>query len=296
MSKKKLRTVLVTGGSGFIGRHVVSRLRADGLQVLVLDTKADPQLSVATGVHVYLADVRDQGAVDAAVEHTDAVIHLAGLRGVPQPVVDVNVRGALNVLEAAHRFERPIVMTSRSGAERFVDPDSIAARTVESFTEMYQQQFDLPANIVRLGESYGPVPWGAQESRGLVAKLVQRALHGEELPVDENEFVTPMHVRDVADVLVDTMWYAFEVGTLPGPIDLGGREYGAVDVATEISQAVSTLTGAISTIRVEEHESFLDAPVADPAGLDILYPEGRTMIAFKDGLPETVEQAARYAS
>src|SRR6185503_3550511 len=119
--------ILVTGGAGFIGSHLVERLLADGHTVSILDDFNDfydPQIKeanirdVATQIGVHRVDLRDEAEVTAVFdrEKFDAIIHLAARAGVrpsirqPQLYYDTNVSGTLHLLEAARR----------TGIERFV--------------------------------------------------------------------------------------------------------------------------------------------------------------------------------
>ena len=97
---------LVTGGAGFIGAALVKALVADGNQVRVLDDLSRGDVSaLPTGVEMYEGDIRNQQAVMYALDRVDEVIHLAYINGTetfykaPQRVLDVAVRGMLNVLE-----------------------------------------------------------------------------------------------------------------------------------------------------------------------------------------------------
>jgi dTDP-L-rhamnose 4-epimerase len=111
------RRIVVTGGAGFIGSHVVDRLVAGGDEVVVLDN-LDPQVHGARAARpaylhpsaeLIVGDVRDQRLVDELVPRADAVIHLAAVVGLAQSMyemerfVDVNCRGTAIVLEAATR-------------------------------------------------------------------------------------------------------------------------------------------------------------------------------------------------
>jgi nucleoside-diphosphate-sugar epimerase len=101
--------ILVTGGLGFIGRGLVATLVRGGHEVTTFDNgwRSDPD--VPDGVEPLLADIRDADAVSAAVAGKDAVAHLAAIQGTrnfyesPELVLDVNVRGVLNVAEACAR-------------------------------------------------------------------------------------------------------------------------------------------------------------------------------------------------
>lgn len=109
------RRYLVTGGAGFLGSALVRRLVADGHQVRVLDDlsrgSAARLAGLAGDIDLVSGDVRDPEAVDRACARMDAVLHLASVNGTeffytkPELVLDVGVRGMLNVLEAMRRHE-----------------------------------------------------------------------------------------------------------------------------------------------------------------------------------------------
>jgi len=125
--------ILVTGGAGFIGSHLVEKLLATGHEVAILDDFNDfydPQIkranvaAVAGDAAIHRVDLRDRGAVDALFhrEKFDAIAHLAARAGVrpsiqqPQLYYDTNVGGTLHLLEAARRtgIERMIFASSSS--------------------------------------------------------------------------------------------------------------------------------------------------------------------------------------
>ena len=100
--------VLVTGGAGFIGSHVVDRLRAHGVVPRIFDVRPSPY-HAADEVEAVTGDLLDPEALEAALARCDAVVHLAAAADVddvarrPADAERVNARGTLNVLEAARR-------------------------------------------------------------------------------------------------------------------------------------------------------------------------------------------------
>src|ERR1700733_12426863 len=116
---------IVTGGAGFIGSHVVDALLADGYEVTVIDNLSSGDAArVADAAKLVELDIVDALALDALVTEVKprAIFHLAAqssvVVSVENPGLDceVNVRGTLNVLEAAGRCDAPVVFTSRGAA------------------------------------------------------------------------------------------------------------------------------------------------------------------------------------
>src|SRR5215510_14649772 len=100
--------VLVTGGGGFIGSHVVDRLQQKGMTPRIFDLSASPYHSPLE-VETFTGSITDPANLDLAMRDCDAVIHLAAVADVSHVLADpvlaeeVNTRGTLNVLEAACR-------------------------------------------------------------------------------------------------------------------------------------------------------------------------------------------------
>ena len=101
-----MKLVLITGASGFIGAHLIARLRHDGVSIRALVHERDED--VPAGVEPVRGDVRDLGALRAAADGADAVAHLAGrvhalseVRGDAALYDAINVEGTRNVLKAA---------------------------------------------------------------------------------------------------------------------------------------------------------------------------------------------------
>lgn len=132
--------VLVTGGSGFIGTHTIHELQARGFEPWVFDHKRSTVQD-----HVILGDVCDEVAVTEAMSQVDGFIHLAGILGTqetifnPRPSAEVNIFGALNVLQAASQYNLPGVYIA-VGNHWMNNTYSITKTTTERFCLMYNKE------------------------------------------------------------------------------------------------------------------------------------------------------------
>ena len=192
--------VLVTGGAGFIGSHIVRRMLDLDHEVVVLDNFSTGRRSnldaVLSDIDVSEGDVGCLEQVEQAIAGCDAVFHQAALPSVPRSIADplsshqANATGTLNVLEAARRGElQRIVHTSTSEVygtaqeipiheEHRLHPQSPYAATKVAADQLalsYQRSFDTPVAIVRPFNTYGP----RQSARAVIPTIVTQALARE---------------------------------------------------------------------------------------------------------------------
>jgi UDP-glucose 4-epimerase len=171
---------IVTGGAGFIGSHVVDALLADGYAVTVIDDLSSGDAArVAPDAKLVELDIVDAPALDALVAEVAprAIFHLAAqssvVVSVENPGLDceINVRGTLNVLEAAGRCNAPVVFTSTGGAlygddapmptgeERIpapLSPYGASKWAAEAYVNTWSLSSGIPHAVCRLGNVYGP--------------------------------------------------------------------------------------------------------------------------------------------
>jgi UDP-glucose 4-epimerase len=171
---------IVTGGAGFIGSHVVDALLADGYAVTVVDDLSSGDATrVASGATLVELDIVDATALEALVAEVEprAIFHLAAQSSVvvsvenPGRDCEVNVRGTLNVLEAAGRVQAPVVFTSTGGAlygddapmptveDRIpapLSPYGASKWAAEAYVNTWSLSSGIPHAVCRLGNVYGP--------------------------------------------------------------------------------------------------------------------------------------------
>jgi UDP-glucose 4-epimerase len=172
--------VIVTGGAGFIGSHVVDALLADGHAVTVIDDLSSGDAArVAPAAKLVELDIVDADALEAVVAEAkpSAIFHLAAQASVivsvedPGRDCDVNVKGTLNIVEAAGRCKAPVVFTSTGGAlygddapmptaeDRIpapLSPYGASKWAAEAYVNTWSLSSGIPHAVCRLGNVYGP--------------------------------------------------------------------------------------------------------------------------------------------
>jgi UDP-glucose 4-epimerase len=213
--------VLVTGGGGFIGSHVVDRLIGEGHTPRIFDLSASPYHSPLE-VETFTGSITDPANLDLAMRDCDAVIHLAAVADVAHVLADpvlaeeVNTRGTLNVLEAACRAEVGRVVYGSTTwvysdcVEQAVDEETPipAPRHLYTATKLagetycagYAELYDLECTVLRFGIPYGP----RARAAGVVAKFTDLAFEGKALTIagDGSQTRSFIYVEDLAEGVV----------------------------------------------------------------------------------------------
>lgn len=173
--------VLVTGGAGFIGSHLVDLLVARGMKVRVLDSLINGKLenlaSARSGIEFMKGDIRDRSTVRRAVRGAEVVFHLAALGSVPRSVAepvathDANTTGTFNVLNAAReRGVRRVVYSSTSAAygdqptlpkhegleSRPLSPYAVSKLAGEYYLKVFASLYNVDTVSLRYFNVYGP--------------------------------------------------------------------------------------------------------------------------------------------
>jgi UDP-glucose 4-epimerase len=221
---------VVTGGSGFLGSHLVDELACRGHTVVVYDQK--PSDSLPPDQKQVIGELDDFELLCRTIAGADYVYHYAALsdlnaaRDKPRETVQANVAGTVNVLEAARRAKvKRFVFSSTiyvySGEGSFYRASKQAC---EAYIEEYQHHYGLDYTILRFGSLYGP---RADESNGLYRLLREAArtgnlrYYGE--PEDSREYI---HVADAARLSVDILApeYANQHLTITGHYPMRARD------------------------------------------------------------------------
>ena len=288
--------VLVTGGAGFIGSHVVDRLLDDGHEARVFDVldPADRRERCETVV----GDLLDPSSVRTAAEGCDTIIHLAAAADVglvakdPSGSEELNARGTLNVLEAARATGARVIYASTIWVysdvkETEVDEDTPLALPSHLYTatklagEMYcrsyEKLYDVESTILRFGIPYGP----RARPAAVLPIFVNKALAGEALTIagDGKQTRRFVYVEDLADGVVRAL----------AP-EAAGRVYNLVgEEDTSVSGIAEAVRDAIGEVEI----TYTEGRAGDFAGARVCGERAARELGWRAKTPY-VEGVRRY--
>jgi len=281
--------ILVTGADGFIGSHLVEALAASGrkLRAFVLYNAQDQRGwldHVGAGVapafadgriEVIAGDVRDGPALHAAMQGCERVLHLAALVGIPYSYVapasyiDVNVKGTLNVVEAARQAGvARVVQVSTSevyGTARRVpideehplvgqSPYSASKIGADQIALAYWRSFGLPVTVVRPFNTYGP----RQSTRAIIPTIITQIAGGAE--------------RLKLGALTPTRDFSFVADTVAGMIAALDRDDASgetINLGSGHEIAIGALAETIARLMGRDVAVETDADRLRPAGSEV---------------------------
>ena len=310
--------ILVTGADGFIGSHVVETLVKSGHEVraFVLYNSFnswgwldESDQSIRDSIDIFAGDLRDPHGVDKAVENQEVVLNLAALIAIPysyhspDTYIDTNIKGTLNILQAARRHNvKRVVQTSTSevyGTAQYIPIDELhplhpqspyAASKVgaDQLALSFHASFDLPVGILRPFNTYGP----RQSARAVIPTIISQLANkskvklGSLSPTRDFSFV-----QDTANGFLAAAQSDAIIGQT---VNLGsGFEISIKDTAETIAKLMNTkleLAKDDQRVRPENSEvERLHASIEKAEKILGWQPQLKGLAGFETGLKQTIE-------
>jgi UDP-glucose 4-epimerase len=264
--------VLVTGGAGFIGSHLIDKLLLDGQEITTIDNESSGNLRNLSHslehINYVRGDIRDNALIENLIGQTDQVFHMAAALGVHTILnstiesISTNFHGSEVVLKAASKFRVPIVIASTSEIygkntkQPLAEEDdrvigapqklrwsySDAKALEESLASALHANENLPVTTIRYFNTVGPRQ--SAHYGMVIPRLVQNALMGKPLPVhgDGNQSRVFCHVSDAVSATVKLAQSESSIGEV---FNVGGM--GEISI-TELAKLVIKLTNSTSEI------------------------------------------------
>lgn len=307
-----MKTYLVTGGAGFVGKHMIDALLALGKRVKVIDnfSCADPRSldSYRGKIELVRGDIRDPRAVRKAVAGVDCVYHFAAIRSVVKTVEDpllaheVNAGGALLLLEESLRARaRHFIFTSTSsvygsvlarfqketGDKKPISPYGVAKLAAEHYANYYWTQKKLPTTSVRIFNVYGPRQNPESKYSLAVPGILSKIRKGERPVIDG----TGKQARDfvyIGDILRALFRIEGNAKSYGNVYNLGSGKAASIN---ELASALVRLSGSkLKPVHGPRRPGDPERTCADVSKIrrDLGW---RPEVSFYEGLKETVSWA-----
>ena len=310
-----MKKALVTGADGFIGSHLTESLLEKGYQVKAfvyynsfnnwgwLDTLPKEKLSQ---IEIFSGDVRDPNGVREAMKGVDLVFHLAALIAIPfsyhspDSYVDTNIKGTLNVLQAARELNTErLLVTSTSevyGTAQYVpidekhpyqgqSPYSATKIGADRLAERFYRSFKLPVTIVRPFNTYGP----RQSARAVIPTIITQLLAGK----DEIKLGSLAPTRDfnyVKDTAAGFLAIAKSQKTIGEEINIATQQEISIgDLANEIISQIRPSAKIIcDEARLRPEKSEVNRLLGSNEKIMRLT-DWKQQYTFAQGISETIE-------
>jgi NAD dependent epimerase/dehydratase len=315
-----MNKVLITGADGFIGSHLTESLVREGYSVraFVMYNSFNSwgwldhaSAEIKKSIEIFPGDIRDPHGVNDAMRGCDAVLHLAALIAIPysyhspNTYIDTNVKGTLNVLQAARQLGvKRVIHTSTSevyGTAQFVpiteehplqgqSPYSASKIGADQLAYSFYSSFDLPVVIARPFNTYGP----RQSARAVIPTVITQIANGaKQLKLGA---VTPTRdfsfVQDTVDAFIATLKSDKGLGEV---VNFGSNfEISISDVAALIAEKMNVkIDIASDTERMRPVNSEVERLWADNSKVKALF-GWSPKYAGRDGLARGLQETINW--
>ena len=307
--------ILVTGAEGFIGSHLTELLVKQGYDVRAMvqynsfnnwgwiDTFDE---EIKNKLDIFLGDVRDPNGVRQAAKDCDAIFHLAALIAIPYSYyspdmyVDTNIKGTLNILQAAKDFNtKRVLVTSTSevyGTAKYVpidenhpyqgqSPYSASKIGADRIAESFYRSFSLPVTIVRPFNTYGP----RQSARAVIPTIITQLLAGKkEIKLGSLEPTRDFnYVKDTANGFLEIYKSDKTIGE---EINIAtSKEISIGQLAEELIKQINPEAKIVcDDLRIRPEKSEVERLLGSNQKIQQLT-NWKPQYTFEEGLKETIE-------
>lgn len=303
--------IIVTGGSGFLGSHMIPALEAQGHTILNVDIREPNYIEVET----VIADILDKQKMKEVIKDADAVLHLAGLIEAgesvkdPQRFIDVNISGTVCVLEAMRENEINTILFSSSAAvygepknipikeddpTMPINPYGMTKLAMEGLISSYVKAHGMTGVALRYFNLYGPKEHHEPESHAM-PRFIKQVYEGKEVTVygsgeHQRDYI---HVKDIADAHLKALDYALQ----------HKGEYHYFNLSTQKPSTVLDIARAVEKAMGKQAKiNHLPERPGDPL---VLYASAQkakevlgwqAQVSLEDGIKETVDYFLNYWS
>ncbi len=297
------RSVLITGGAGFIGGHIRTAIK-DTEDLLILDNfSSGDQDNIPDQSQVIEVDIRNRDAVLDAVSSVDAIFHQAGLVSVSQSIESPykshvsNAIGTINVLDAAKKYDAKVVLASSAaiyGQPEYTpidethpvsptSPYGLDKLTADYHAQLYNDLYGVESTVLRYFNVFGPGQVGGDYA-GVIPIFIKQALSGEDITVhgDGEQTRDFVYIDDVvqANLLAlqaDQAGEAYNIAT--------GNAISIRELAEKIQALIDSSSDIVHT---EARSGDVKRSVADisKAKSELQY---QPSVSLEEGLEQTID-------
>jgi len=286
----KIKKILVTGGTGFIGSHVIDKLIKMKYEVVMSVRNSSQQIPNSDKIHLFKCDIKDREGVLDAVSHCDAVINLAGVLGTSvtesdtNESIEVNVKGALNVFNGCKLYDVPCVHVT-VGNPFWLNNYSTSKYASERLAIMYNNDLKTRISVIRAFNVYGPHQRDKPVKKA-IPNFILNALQNKPISIygDGSQKMDFIFVDDVVEILIrslfkehDSYKNAFEAGT------------GNAISVNQVVDIIKNQTNSSSKVehlpmrKGEPETSIIEANLSTLKPLDYI-----PKVSFEEGISKTI--------
>ena len=238
--------ILITGGSGFIGSHIVDQLSKDKKNEIIIFDIVRPDFEISENVKYIDGDICYKTSIDASIKDCEEVYDCAGVLGTSELVfqteraIDTNIKGAFNVIQSCldYNVKKVFHPTKPYFQSYWENTYTISKITAENFARMYKKVYNMDITILRWLNASGPRQH-LYPVRKFIPLAICNALLGENIEIygTGNQTVDIIDVRDIANIAI--------LSTRSGTI---GKEDRVYDVGTGVAVSCNDVAKKIIEI------------------------------------------------